>query len=134
MCLGPHSIQANLEEDLIKESSLRDYVRKLQRWRDTYEVSLDSRPRKQPLDQANCYLSEFHHGKFDEVEIPGQYLQVSFNRGWVLTSKDDCCLTRFYAFPSHSTSTVTTTLLRLPGSRLPSSSVAATASASDASP
>lgn len=27
------------------------------------------------MDQQNCYLSEFHHGKFDEVEIPGQYLQ-----------------------------------------------------------
>ncbi|CDZ98369.1 Histone acetyltransferase SAGA, TRRAP/TRA1 component, PI-3 kinase superfamily [Phaffia rhodozyma] len=69
------SLKASLEGDLIQESALRDYVRKLQKLRDKYEVSLDRRPRKQPLDQANCYLAEFHHGKFDEVEVPGQYLQ-----------------------------------------------------------
>lgn len=60
----------------MSEVYLRDYVRKLQRWRDKYEQQLDRRPRKQALDQGHCYLSEFHHGKFDEVEIPGQYLQV----------------------------------------------------------
>ena len=59
----------------MNETNLREYVAKLQKWRDRYEAQLDRRPRKQPLDQGHCYLSEFHHGKFDEVEIPGQYLQ-----------------------------------------------------------
>ena len=56
---------------------LREYIKRLQMWRDRYEKTLDSSPRLQPLDQASCWLQEFHHTKFDDVEVPGQYVQVS---------------------------------------------------------
>lgn len=69
-------LKKTVEEDLLAETSLKNYLVKLQRWRDKYESSLDRRPRKQALDQGGCYLTEFHHGKFDEIEVPGQYLQV----------------------------------------------------------
>lgn len=58
---------------------LREYIKRLQWWRDTYEKNLDARPRTQPLDQGGCNLIEFHHAKFDEVEVPGQYVQVSWS-------------------------------------------------------
>lgn len=58
---------------------LREYIRRLQWWRDTYERNLDARPKTQPLDQGGCNLIEFHHARFDDVEIPGQYVQVCCN-------------------------------------------------------
>jgi transformation/transcription domain-associated protein len=60
---------------------LRQYISRLQAWRDNYEKALDLRPHNQPLDQAGCSLVDFHHTKFDEVEIPGQYVHVSGRRG-----------------------------------------------------
>lgn len=70
------TLKKTVEDDLLSETSLKAYLVKLQRWRDKYEGNLDRRPRKQALDQGGCYLTEFHHGKFDEIEVPGQYLQV----------------------------------------------------------
>ena len=64
---------------------LREYIKRLQYWRDTYEKSLDVRPRSQPLEQGGCNLIEFHHAKFDDVEIPGQYVQVSISNCTNLT-------------------------------------------------
>lgn len=55
---------------------LREYIRKLQGWRDKYERVLEARPRLQPLDVLSHWLVEFQHSKFDEVEVPGQYLEV----------------------------------------------------------
>ena len=49
---------------------------KLRQWRDRFEVILDQRHQRQDLEQWAPYLSEFQYQKFDEVEIPGQYLQV----------------------------------------------------------
>lgn len=57
--------------------SLRDYITRLQHWRDSYEKGLDARPQYQPLDQGGCNLIDFHHAKFDDVEVPGQYVHVS---------------------------------------------------------
>lgn len=66
------------EEDLVKSKpNLREYIRRLQVWRDKYEVILESRPRFQSLNGLSHYLAEFHHSKFDEIEVPGQYLEVS---------------------------------------------------------
>lgn len=56
---------------------LRDYIRRLQRWRDSYERGLDARSKYGPLDQGGCNLIEFHQTKFDDVEVPGQYVHVS---------------------------------------------------------
>ncbi|KAG8865354.1 hypothetical protein FRB96_000244 [Tulasnella sp. 330] len=55
--------------------NLRQYLEKLQVWRDKYEKVLEARPRLQPLDVLSHWLVEFQHSKFDEVEVPGQYLQ-----------------------------------------------------------
>lgn len=71
-------IKSAIEKDFMKDMpKLREYIKRLQYWRDTYEKSLDVRPRSQPLEQGGCNLIEFHHAKFDDIEIPGQYVQVS---------------------------------------------------------
>ncbi|WVR08546.1 hypothetical protein IAU60_005601 [Kwoniella sp. DSM 27419] len=68
-------LKAMIEKDFMKDMpKLREYIRRLQRWRDFYEKNLDSRPKVQTLDQNGCNLTEFHHIKFDDVEIPGQYV------------------------------------------------------------
>ncbi|CBQ69344.1 related to TRA1-component of the Ada-Spt transcriptional regulatory complex [Sporisorium reilianum SRZ2] len=77
----PHGpLKTSFEEDFVKSKpTLRDYVSKLQRWRDRYETSLDRRPSKQHLEHCSHYLVEFQHQKFDEVEVPGQYLKLEEN-------------------------------------------------------
>jgi transformation/transcription domain-associated protein len=42
---------------------------------------LDQRPQKRYLEQFSPWLSDFQFQKFDEVEVPGQYLQVNFLYG-----------------------------------------------------
>ena len=70
--------QKEYEEEFLKSKfTLSEYIRRLQRWRDRYERNLDSRPRLQPLDLLSHYLAEFQHGKFDDIEIPGQYTEAS---------------------------------------------------------
>ncbi|KAI0268276.1 hypothetical protein BC834DRAFT_968481 [Gloeopeniophorella convolvens] len=64
------------EDEFLKSKfTFSEYIRRLQRWRDRYERNLDSRPRLQPLDLLSHYLTEFQHGKFDDIEIPGQYTE-----------------------------------------------------------
>jgi len=64
------------EDDFVKSKpSLYEYMRRLQQWRDRYEKHLDARPRLQSLEQFSHYLTEFQYGKFDEVEVPGQYTE-----------------------------------------------------------
>ncbi|EPY52670.1 PIKK/TRRAP protein kinase Tra1 [Schizosaccharomyces cryophilus OY26] len=59
-----------VEQDL----SLLAYVDKLRVWKKRFVEILDQRPKCLHLEQCSLYLSEFQHQKFDEVEIPGQYL------------------------------------------------------------
>ncbi|KAK4510703.1 uncharacterized protein ATC70_005136 [Mucor velutinosus] len=59
--------------------NLEEYVAKLRLWRDKFEAMLDARPRKQKLEACSHYLVEFQHQKFDDVEIPGQYLLLKDN-------------------------------------------------------
>lgn len=59
--------------------NLQDYVAKLRKWRDKFEIILDRRCQTQQLEQVSSYLSEFQYQKFDEVEVPGQYLQHKDN-------------------------------------------------------
>jgi transformation/transcription domain-associated protein len=73
-----NGFQKEYEDEFLKSKfTLSEYIRRLQRWRDRYERNLDSRPRLQPLDLLSHYLTEFQHGKFDDIEIPGQYTEVS---------------------------------------------------------
>lgn len=48
-------------------------------WRDRFEEKLDRRQmsERQNLEALSAHLSEFHYQKFDEIDVPGQYLLVS---------------------------------------------------------
>lgn len=46
---------------------------------------LDARPRLQPLAVLSHYLTEFQYSKIDEIEIPGQYTEVSSEHCYFLT-------------------------------------------------
>ncbi|EGO01921.1 hypothetical protein SERLA73DRAFT_166433 [Serpula lacrymans var. lacrymans S7.3] len=64
------------EEDFLRSKPTHnEYIRRLQQWRDRYEKYIDSRPRIQSLDLLSHYLTEFQYGKFDEIEMPGQYTE-----------------------------------------------------------
>ena len=70
-------LKSDFEKDFIQEKlGMAAYIGRLQDWRNKYEKFLDSRPRVQPLDLISHYLAEFHHAKIDEIEVPGQYLEV----------------------------------------------------------
>lgn len=69
--------QAQFEEDFLKSKpTLRDYVERLQNWRDRYESLLNKRSKKANLESVSHWLVEFQYQKFDEIEVPGQYLKV----------------------------------------------------------
>ena len=78
--LPPGLLKTTFENDFVRSKpTLREYVARLQRWRDRYEELLDKRPRRQHLEHCSHYLVEFQHQKFDEVEVPGQYLKLDDN-------------------------------------------------------
>lgn len=66
-----------LEADFLrKDLDIEGLVESYAKWRDTLEHQLEYRPRQQHLEHFSHYLVEFEHQRFDEVEIPGQYLSV----------------------------------------------------------
>ncbi|RCK57773.1 Transcription-associated protein 1 [Candida viswanathii] len=71
----PKQIRAEFEKDLvISKPNLETYITKLRKWRDRLEDKLDRRTSQVNLENLCPHLSEFHHQKFEEIEIPGQYL------------------------------------------------------------
>lgn len=71
----PRHIRAEFEEDFIKSSpNLEEYISRLRKWRDRMESKLDRRFRKVNLETICPHLSAFHHQKFEDIEVPGQYL------------------------------------------------------------
>ncbi|KAE8354212.1 transcription-associated protein [Aspergillus coremiiformis] len=71
----PAHIRKSFEADfVVKKPTMYEYIQKLRRWRDKFEEKLDRRPQSQFLETYSPHLSEFRFLKFDEVEIPGQYL------------------------------------------------------------
>ncbi|CEG63044.1 Putative Transformation/transcription domain-associated protein [Rhizopus microsporus] len=78
--LYPGHMKTAFVNDFAKSRlNLEEYVAKLRLWRDKFEAMLDARPRRQKLEAASHYLVEFQHQKFDDVEIPGQYLALKDN-------------------------------------------------------
>lgn len=72
--LPPH-IRKNFEADFVtKKPMMLDYIQKLRKWRDKLAEKLDRRPSTFHLAETT-HLSGFRFVWFDEVEIPGQYLQ-----------------------------------------------------------
>ncbi|KAI8983535.1 hypothetical protein BDB01DRAFT_850672 [Pilobolus umbonatus] len=74
-----HMKTAFVNDFAISDLNLEEYIAKLRIWRDKFEAMLDSRQRKQKLESYSHYLVEFQHQKFDDVEIPGQYLMLKNN-------------------------------------------------------
>ena len=65
---------------MVDKPKLAEYVSRLQHWRDRYERYLDARPRVQSLDLISHWLMEFQFVKLDEIDVPGQYLEVRSNQ------------------------------------------------------
>ncbi|CAO3646140.1 unnamed protein product [Cunninghamella echinulata] len=78
--LYPGHMKTAFVNDFAKEKlNLEEYVARLRLWRDKFEAMFDARPRKLKLETLSHYLVEFQHQKFDDVEIPGQYLLLKDN-------------------------------------------------------
>ena len=72
----PAHIRKSFEADFVtKKPTMYEYIQKLRRWRDKFEEKLDRRPTHHNLEGYSPHLSEFRFQKFDEVDVPGQYLQ-----------------------------------------------------------
>lgn len=73
--LPPH-IRKAFEMDFVNiKPTMYEYIQKLRIWRNRFEERLDRRPQRATLESSTHQLSEFRFLKFDEVEVPGQYLQ-----------------------------------------------------------
>ncbi|WPK23814.1 hypothetical protein PUMCH_001060 [Australozyma saopauloensis] len=71
----PKQIRAEFEQDLVvSKPNLESYITKLRKWRDRLEQKLDNRFSEVNLENLCPHLSEFHHQKFEDIEVPGQYL------------------------------------------------------------
>lgn len=104
----PGHIRVAFEADFVKEKpDLFTYIDKLRRWRDRFEEKLDHRSPRQHLENYSPHLSEFGFQKFDDVEVPGQYLLVSS----LLSSE-----VTLHVLISNSTGTITRVSFALTGS------------------
>ncbi|KAL8351867.1 hypothetical protein RB601_002265 [Gaeumannomyces tritici] len=73
--LPPHT-RPTFEAEFVKvKPTMYEYIQKLRRWRDKFEEKLDRRVCHANLESFSPHLSEFRYQKFDDVEVPGQYLQ-----------------------------------------------------------
>lgn len=72
----PSDIRTEFEKDVIaSKPNLETYISKLRKWRDNLETKLDKRfSTRLALEKVSPHLAQFHHQKFEEVEVPGQYL------------------------------------------------------------
>lgn len=72
----PAHIKKSFEADFVQvKPTMFEYIHKLRKWRDKFEEKLDRRNPKAYLETYSRHLSEFRYQKFDDVEVPGQYLQ-----------------------------------------------------------
>ncbi|KAG9241802.1 hypothetical protein BJ878DRAFT_544879 [Calycina marina] len=72
----PNHIRKQFDADFVeKKPTMNEYIHKLRKWRDKFEEKLDRRRNFSYLETYSQHLSEFKFQKFDEVEVPGQYLQ-----------------------------------------------------------
>ncbi|EEB09408.1 transcription-associated protein [Schizosaccharomyces japonicus yFS275] len=72
----PEYCREQFKNDFLTSNlNFKSYLEHLRIWRSRFERLLKRSPRRLYLEQISSYLSEFHYQKFDDVEIPGQYLQ-----------------------------------------------------------
>jgi transformation/transcription domain-associated protein len=72
--LPPHLRKAFEADFVAKKPSMLEYITKCRKWRDKLAEKLDRRPQTFHLAETS-HLSGFRFVWFDEVEVPGQYLQ-----------------------------------------------------------
>lgn len=67
--------KANFENDFLRgELSLTDTLDRLLKWRHQIGTVLEKLPNNFHLENFSRYLAEFEHQKYDEIDVPGQYL------------------------------------------------------------
>ncbi|CAB4253773.1 histone acetyltransferase TRA1 [Maudiozyma barnettii] len=72
--LDPH-IRPKFNTDFIdSKPDFETYIKRLRYWRRRLENKLDRTPKVEYLERVCPNLSSFHHQKFEDIEIPGQYL------------------------------------------------------------
>ena len=72
----PPHIRKSFEADFVKNKpTMYEYIQRLKKWRNRFEERLDRRSSPVALESFSPHLSEFRFQKFDDVEVPGQYLQ-----------------------------------------------------------
>lgn len=78
--------KASFEADFLSapfnnETGLSEVLDKLLRWRQHLAVILDKLPTRFHLENFSRYLAEFEHQRYDEIEVPGQYLALRDSAG-----------------------------------------------------
>ncbi|KAF2865782.1 hypothetical protein BDV95DRAFT_248299 [Massariosphaeria phaeospora] len=73
--LPPHIRKAFENDFVAHKPTMHEYIQKLRTWRNRFEERLDRRKLTVPLETYTHQLNEFRFLKFDDVEVPGQYLQ-----------------------------------------------------------
>ncbi|KAL2760646.1 hypothetical protein ACRALDRAFT_1073586 [Sodiomyces alcalophilus JCM 7366] len=72
----PAHIKKSFEADFVEvKPTMDEYIMKLRHWRNKFEEKLDRRQTRVNLEAFSPHLSEFRYQRFDDVEIPGQYLE-----------------------------------------------------------
>lgn len=81
----PAHIKTAFNEDIIQSKpNLETYISKLLKWKTCMEERLDRSYGKVNLERICPHLSQFHHQKFEDIDIPGQYLlNKESNQGFV---------------------------------------------------
>ncbi|EJU06480.1 hypothetical protein DACRYDRAFT_19621 [Dacryopinax primogenitus] len=72
----PEGVNVEFKRDFLDvKVNLREYLSRITAWRDKYDMLVDRRPKSGGLDSLSHHLAEFQHSKFDDIEVPGQYLK-----------------------------------------------------------
>lgn len=72
--LAPH-IRPKFNADFIdSKPDFEVYIKRLRYWKRRLENKLDRAPKVEYLEKLCPHLSNFHHQKFEDIEMPGQYL------------------------------------------------------------
>ncbi|KAI8320067.1 hypothetical protein GQ54DRAFT_9695 [Martensiomyces pterosporus] len=74
-------IKSRFERDFgsVREMDLCTYITRLYRWQHVLRLAIRKRPSKQMLSHFSPFLVEFEQQKFEDVEVPGQYLKLTDN-------------------------------------------------------
>ena len=71
--------QERFKQDFVtSKPTMLEFIERLRSWRDRYETVLKRTANLGQLANSSHWLVEFQYQKFDEIEMFGQYHQVSF--------------------------------------------------------